>query len=58
MVVVLYCMYNLIDCVNIKKILMEFIISMISLEYVFNSLLLVEKLWKVEIKFLNCVLVL
>lgn len=51
-------MYNLIDCVNIKKNLMEFIISMISLEYVFNSLLLVEKLWKVEIKFLNCVLVL
>lgn len=52
-------MYNWIDIVNIKKILMEFIIiSMISLEYVFNSLLLVEKLWKVEIKFLNCVLVL
>lgn len=51
-------MYNLIDCVNIEKNLMEFIISMISLEYVFNSLLLVEKLWKVEIKFLNCVLVL
>lgn len=51
-------MYNWIDIVNIKKNLMEFIISMISLEYVFNSLLLVEKLWKVEIKFLNCVLVL
>lgn len=51
-------MHNSTDIVNIKKNPMESIISMISLEHVPNSLLLVEKPWKVEIKFLNCVLAL
>lgn len=48
LVVVLQCMHNLTDCVKIKKTMDPH-----SLEHLLNSLLLVERPWKVEKKILE-----